>query len=166
MEQPISIMTDRCRLEPLHHSDKDAFLDLYLNKQVREFLGGTSSVEDSIIRFNKMLFEKNAINLSVRLKADQNFIGLINIDKHHDDVEYEVSYQFLPNYWGKGLAQETVKAAIEYGLSALSRKLILAETQTRNQQSAALLVKLGFKEIDRIMRFNEMQTIYEYRAKI
>lgn len=158
-----SIITGRCKISPLNASDREAFIDLYLNKQVREFLGGISDPEKSSTRFEEMLLEKDAIHCSVRLKDNDIFVGIINIDKHHDGVEYEVSYQFIPNHWGKGLAQETVKAAIEYGLSALSKNVILAETQTKNKQSNALLVKLGFKEIDSVVRFDEMQSIYEYR---
>ena len=69
----------------------------------------------------------------------------------------------MPNHWGKGLAHETVLAAIENSLPMLSKKTILAETQTQNKKSIALLIKLGFKEIDQIIRFGEMQSIYEYR---
>lgn len=159
-----SIITDRCNITPLEASDRDVFVDLYLNDQVREFLGGISEPRKSLIRFQEMLGDKDAMHWSVRLKDSNVFVGLINIDKHHDGIEYEVSYQFMPNHWGKGLAEETVRVVIDHALPVLSRNVILAETQTKNKQSITLLTKLGFKEIDRVERFNEMQSIYEYRV--
>lgn len=158
------IITDRCNISPLEASDREAFIDLYLNERVREFLGGISEPQKSSVRFEEMLNDKGAMHWSVRLKDNYEFVGLINIDKHHDGTEYEVSYQFMPDYWGQGLAQETVKTIIDHALSVLSTNVVLAETQTKNEQSTALLIKLGFKEIDRLVRFGEMQSIYEYRA--
>ena len=157
------IITNRCTLYPLDTSDEQSFIDLYLNAQAREFLGGISIPQNSLMRLKEMLDDSDALHWSVRLKDDNSFVGVINIDKHRDSNEYEVSYQFMPNHWGKGLAHETVLAAIENSLPMLSKKTILAETQTQNKKSIALLIKLGFKEIDQIIRFGEMQSIYEYR---
>lgn len=158
------IMTDRCIILDLGAPDVAAFIDLYSDERVRQFLGGPLNEEKARTRFEKMLLRTDAINCSVRLKETGEFVGLVNIDKHHDGVEYEVSYQLMPKYWGQGLAQEIVKAFVDAGLEMLQRRTLLAETQTANLRSIALLQRIGFQEIRQVTRCGALQSVFEYKC--
>src|SRR3954452_17049237 len=89
----------------------------------------------------------------VREKQTHNFIGLVSLDTHHEGVNLEISYQFLPNWWGKGYATEVVRLIINYALNDLKLSMIVAETQTANTSSCRLLERLGMELERTIIRF-------------
>ena len=70
------IITNRCTLYPLDTSDEQSFIDLYLNAQAREFLGGISIPQNSLMRLKEMLDDSDALHWSVRLKDDNSFVGV------------------------------------------------------------------------------------------
>jgi ribosomal-protein-alanine N-acetyltransferase len=71
----------------------------------------------------------------VRLKHNNEIIGLASLDKHHDGFSTEVSYQFMSQYWGYGYAEEAIRRIIDYAFNKLMTKKIVAETQSANKTS-------------------------------
>lgn len=102
----------------------------------------------------------NSFYWVVREKHTDNFIGLVSLDLHHDGHYLEISYQFLPNWWGKGYATEVVQLIITFALNELNLSKIVAETQTANMSSCRLLEKLGMKLERTVSRFGNEQAIY------
>ncbi|MDY0406771.1 GNAT family N-acetyltransferase [Virgibacillus sp. 179-BFC.A HS] len=96
----------------------------------------------------------------VREKYTQKFIGLVSLDTHHVGTDLEVSYQFLPHWWGKGYATEVVGAVIHIAFHEFNLPRIVAETQTANKVSCRLLEKLGRALERTVMRFGAEQAIY------
>lgn len=86
-------------------------------------------------------------------------IGLIVLGHHQDEGAYEISYQFDPTFWGKGLAGEAVQAVLAH---AKARKIerVVAETQSANAASCSLLRKQGMVEVRRVRRFGADQIIF------
>jgi len=99
--------------------------------------------------------------ISVRHSSTNEFIGLISITEHHDSKEKELSYQFLPEWWGQGYAEESLRELLKYFRKTSYIKVLLAETQVRNIHSNNLLKKLGFVVKDTVCRFEAEQNIYE-----
>jgi peptidase E/RimJ/RimL family protein N-acetyltransferase len=160
----MKIMSTNCvieRIQPEHFTDIHI---LYSNKQVRTFLGGVPSNNYIEASFKGML-EAPFPNtyLYITLKTTGEFIGLVSIDEYHDKDLYELSYQFLPQFWGRGLAFEVLTQVIEEGLNYLNIASIVAETQTANKASCCLLEKLGMKKIQTLERFGHEQAVYELR---
>ena len=91
---------------------------------------------------------------------------MIFLGRHHDGEDVEVSYQFLPKSWGKGLASETVGAIVDFGRDSLHLPAIIAETQVANVRSKALLERLGMRPVRLLKRFGEEQVIYERQIEI
>lgn len=158
------IQTDRCTLRPVVTSDLGDFQDLCADQRVRAFLGGPLDSDQAIRRFEGMLAAVRALHWAVRLRQGGTFIGLISIDRHRDGGAYEISYQLLPRYWGRGLARETVAAALAGGLDHLGVDTMLAETQVANERSIALLGAIGFTEQARATRFGAVQSIQRFQA--
>jgi ribosomal-protein-alanine N-acetyltransferase len=88
---------------------------------------------------------------------------LIELGTHKDGEEYEISYQFHPNYWGNGFAYEAAAAVIQHAFNQLELDQVIAETQSANQASCALLQRLGMTEMKRISRFGAQQIIFALR---
>lgn len=153
--------TNRCALLKLKKDNYEDVKSLYVDKNVRKYLGGTWKEESIKASFAKMnQTTKDSLYFVAREKYSNNFIGIISLDNHHDGISTEVSYQLLPKWWGDGYATEVVKEIIKYAFNYLNLTEIVAETQTANKASCRLLEKLGMDLRETVQRFGEEQAIY------
>lgn len=70
-------------------------------------------------------------------------IGLWRFIKEH--FRAEVGYMLLPVHWNKGLAKEALIKVIDYGFKDLKLHSIEGQITPRNEASASLLERTGFK---------------------
>jgi ribosomal-protein-alanine N-acetyltransferase len=145
--------------KPLARTNKDDVWELYKNEAVREFLGGAISETDFAIRFKKLLEDQGK---HWCIFSGSVFVGICSLTLHHESLGYEVSYQILPAYWGKGVGIESINFVLT---QAKNRKLtsVLAETQIKNIKSVKLLERSGFKLIKTLSRFEVEQSLYEFK---
>ena len=92
---------------------------------------------------------------------DGTFIGFIDISPYHEPEYQELSYVILPACWGYGYAVEACQAVLRYCEETLDLKIVVAETQSANTRSRALLERLGFTMVRQLERFGAMQCVYE-----
>lgn len=155
------IQTARCKLNALQSDDFDNVIKIRTSAEVRQFLGGP--VKRNLIksRFVKML-EPDVYTHQwvIRSKADNSFIGLITLNKHHDGKNTELSYELLPEWWGQGYATEAVGAILGHALQNLGLPRVIAETQKANIASRRLLERLGMYPEKTVERFGAEQVIY------
>lgn len=160
------ILSRKCRIEPLKHEHYDDIYSLYSNKSVRTYLGGVPEKNDIDASFNRMLASPFPNTFFyITLKEMKEFIGLVSIDEYHEEEMYELSYQFLPQYWGKGYAFEVLSAVRDYGIYRLKLTHLVAETQTANIASCRVLEKLGMQKVKELERFGQTQAVYELRRE-
>jgi ribosomal-protein-alanine N-acetyltransferase len=155
-----SLETQHCNLSPSRENDRDETFALYQSEAVRRYLGGAVGRASFDTSFDNMLATTTSHKWIIRLKNDGAFVGLVSIAPHHDGEDQEVSYQILPEYWGKGLAFETLTAVLDFAAETLKLESIVAETQASNSASRKLLEKLGFTFERGITRFGKEQIIY------
>lgn len=155
------IHTNRCRISNIKDNDYEDVRKLYFNKKVREFLGGIVDKEKYDDNFKNMMdANDNSLYWVIRHIDTNEFVGLVSIDKHHDDLNTELSYQFIPEWWGKGYAEEVIKKVINYAFKNLKLKKIIAETQSANIASCKLLKKVGMDIEQSVQRFGCQQYIF------
>lgn len=155
------IETNRCKIDILQDSDYEKVRELFANEKVRKFLGGIVSSESFNNSFDNMLTcNENSYYWVVRLKYNNETIGLVSLDKHHDGFSTEASYQFMPQYWGYGYAEEVITRIIDYAFNELMIKKIVAETQSANKASCKLLRKIGMSLEQVVSRFGAEQYIF------
>ncbi|GEL76445.1 GNAT family N-acetyltransferase [Tenuibacillus multivorans] len=153
--------TVRCQLNRLEEKDLDEVFRLFSNERVRQYLGGTIDEQAFRGKFQALLTDETSWYWVVRLKHHNDFIGLVSLDKHHDQVSTEVSYQLLPEAWGQGVATEVIQKMINYAFEELSIARLVAETQSANLASCRLLEKVGMKLEQTVERFGAEQKIYK-----
>lgn len=78
-------------------------------------------------------------------KESDTWLGLAGllIDQHEGFVD--LGYRFFPEYWGRGLATESVKAVLKYGFENLSLSEIQARVVPENKSSIRVLEKTGMQ---------------------
>jgi len=162
----IMIETNRCKLLKIANEDHDDVKRLYQDETVRKYLGGAVDDERFNTRFAEMTeADGGSFYWGIRLKDTDEFLGMISIDMHHDGENREVSYGLLPKYWGQGYATEIVRKVIEHGFKELGLSVILAETQSANENSCKLLKRVGMILKEKRERFGAEQSIFMIRRK-
>lgn len=153
--------SERCYFKALQTCDYPDLKKLFMNPQVRKYLGGPVDDQSFDKKFEAMLRGDDAGHYYlVKKRADCEFIGLISLDPHQDGLGYEVSYQFLDDFWSMGYGRECVKRVIDYAFEDLGFKSLVAETQSLNKASCRLLESLGMKLVSQTNRYQAKQNIY------
>ncbi|MBE6714067.1 MAG: GNAT family N-acetyltransferase [Ruminococcaceae bacterium] len=155
------IKTNRCFISTLQQTDVGKASRLFTDESVRRYLGGTIDERTAIEKLNSWINNNNGIYLTVSLLENGDFVGIISVTDHHDSEHKELSYQFLPEFWGRGLAFESISKTFDFLKTNTDLTTLIAETQSKNQASCKLLEKLGFSLADNVMRFGEDQYIYK-----
>jgi len=152
------ILTNRLVIRSLEERDYSSFLEVQTDEQARKYLGGVVNEEKVKTKFAKMLCDTTS-NYFVVTKNSE-VIGIITIGKHVDDKSSELSYQFIPRFWGKGYALESIQAILKLIKDEYCVHSVIAETQSANEKSISLLLKLGMVLEKEVVRFSENQSIY------
>lgn len=142
--------------------DVDALLPLLTNARVRAFLGGPCTAEQAYEKLNRWLNAQDALHWVVRETSTDAVLGLLSVSPHHDPRDMELSYQFLPAYWGRGYAAEALRVALAHIEETMPIARLVSETQEKNAASCRLLEKLGYRLASSCVRFGELQRIYVY----
>ncbi|MFD1031582.1 GNAT family N-acetyltransferase [Metaplanococcus flavidus] len=157
--------TERYFLTRFQESDFKDGLNLFTNPKVRKYLGGVQNPDFIRATLDAMLApEDGSFYWVIREKSIGEFIGLVSLDPHHDGICKEVSYQLLPNWWSRGFATETVTAILDFAMNDLQLPKLVAETQSSNQPSCNLLVKLGMTLERKVSRYGAEQSIYSIQS--
>jgi ribosomal-protein-alanine N-acetyltransferase len=154
------IRTLRLDLTSVTEEDFECVRQLRTDVKVREYLGGPATDEKIRAAFSVMMESGALPRWIVRSRPDCRFIGLVALGHHCDGCDVEVSYELLPDSWGKGYATEAVRAVLGHALTELALPRVIAETQTANAPSRRLLERLGMSLERTVERFGAEQAIY------
>ena len=152
--------TNRCVMMPFQKTDYDEVKQLYMNQEVRRYLGGVRKEEELPLIFDEMCHTRDENHWVVRNKDTNGLVGVISLGPHHDGSFHEISYQLLPEWWGNGYGLEAVRTILDYAFDVLHLPKVIAETQSANLPSRKLLEKAGMREEQRLIRFGAEQVIY------
>lgn len=90
--------------------------------------------------------ERTLFQWAITFAEEDRLIGtvtLLNWDKTNRHVE--VGFMLSRKRWGKGLATEAVRAVLHFAFEHMNVHRVEAELDPRNEASARLLERLGFK---------------------
>ena len=156
------IETARCELTTLKDCDRDLVMRLYTDAKVRRFLGGVVDLQTIRLRFLKMLESNPETRYWVIRVNNSSFleIGIVSLTQHHNNIDTEISYQLLPEWWGKGYGTEVVRAIVTYALTVMNLPRVVAETQMANTASCRLLESVGMGLERTVERFGAKQGFF------
>ena len=157
------IQTIRCKLTTLNGNDWQLVMKLYTDVEVRRFLGGVVILKNIREKFWKMLESDTEAKYWVIRVKENSFssgIGIVSLSRHHNNIDTEISYQLLPEWWNKGYGREAVKAIVDRALTTDNLSRIVAETQIANTASCRLLESIGMSLERTVERFGATQGIF------
>ncbi|WP_406858979.1 GNAT family N-acetyltransferase [Streptomyces sp. HUAS MG47] len=153
---PAVLTTERQILRPVERADVPAVTRLWTDPEVRRHLGGP--VAASVVRIRQRRCV-GARGVFVAARAEDGAVaGLVTIGWDAGRGEREVSYQFLPEHWGRGYAREAVTAAVDWALAA--SPTVIAVTQEANTRSRRLLEAVGLAHVESFVEWDAHQVLY------
>lgn len=156
-----TLATPRLRLRAITTGDNAFLRRLLTDPVVRAYLGGPIAVSAVPTHRDRYHAAGKAFPFWTVLH-ELAPIGLISLTPHKDGNDIELSYQFVPESHGKGLALEATRAVLDRA-AANGTPRIIAETQAANEKSVALLHRLKMTQIDSVERFGALQLIFATR---
>ena len=101
----------------------------------------------------------------VLLKETKTPIGMCGLLKR-EELDYpDLGYALLPEFCGKGYANEASSSLIKEEMASYSLNTVMAVTFLNNLRSNSLLNKIGFKLKGNIELYGSQNNLYEYSRK-
>lgn len=177
MNKPIDISnvvleTERLKLRPWKESDLEDLFEYASVDGVGEMAGWLphKNREESKQILEDFIKGKKTF----AIEYNQKVIGSVGIEKYKEESfpEYdrllgrEIGYVLSKAYWGKGLMPEAVKRVIQYLFEEEQLDFITCGHYLRNNQSARVQEKCGFKFIKKGQYTTSYGTVEESRFTI
>jgi RimJ/RimL family protein N-acetyltransferase len=156
--------TERLVLREARELDRDGLVALLSSVEAYRYLGGPMSREQATEAVRAPYGTRHG-SFVIREVASGEFVGGVSLKRREQDWPgsmggaLDVGYLLLPEYWGKGYAQEAVGAVLRWLPSVVPDEQVVAVTQSANETSLRLLQKLGFAELERFEEFGAEQVL-------
>ena len=118
--------------------------------RVMEFFDAPLTREESDAKVGRIqqLFEERGFSMwAVELVGEAAFVGTIGLNIPNYDAHFtpcvEVGWRLAVEYWGRGIATEGARAALEVGFRELDLLEIVSLTTVANARSRRVMEKLG-----------------------
>jgi len=154
------IETERLRLRQFVPADAPFILELLNEPSFIQNIGDrnvrTLSDAERYIETGPLTsYARNGFGLYlVQRKEANESIGMCGLIKREALDDVDVGYAFLPRYWSKGYALESVMAVMEYAKNIVRLKRLVAIVDPNNQGSIRVLEKSGFR-FEKMVRLSE-----------
>lgn len=156
-----TIETERLRLRPFAERDKPAIIAMETSADVRRYLGGPNDDPGLPAAIRAAIVGERPGVFCVARRDDDQAIGSVSIDDGRG--EPEVSYQLMTEWWGRGLAAESVSALLDWFWRTHDDDSLIAVTQSANDASIRLLQRLGFLREREFEEFDALQSQFRLR---
>lgn len=145
------LTTPNLLLKKLSVNDASTIHQLRKDADVAALTGRTASkgladAQEFIHKIESIITNHEGVYWSIFLQQNDTMVGTIclwNFDAQHETVE--IGFELLPEYQGKGLMQEAVKAVLDFAFEQMQVKVITAAPSAKNPPSIKLLEKTQFK---------------------
>jgi len=139
---PLPLETKHLRLRPTRRGDEEWIISLFVDPEVRKYLGGAmteAGAQERTQLSDKPLWGHFALTLI----ETKNAIGSLSFARKTGP--WELSFQLRKDSWGKGYAREAIEVAVNWFFEETGESQVCAFTQTANERACRLLERLGAK---------------------
>lgn len=142
--------TQRLRLEKIEKSHFNDLFALVSNPKVQRYFPTTLNRNEAREFYEKIQnrYETDGYCFWAVVRQDDNqFIGICGILKQEVDgqIETEIGYRILDEFWGKGYATEAAEGCIKYAKEKLKKISVISLILSVNAPSIKVAEKNGLK---------------------
>lgn len=164
MEIP-QLETERLILRAFQETDFDAYAQMCGDAEVMRYIAlGKPLSRDESWRNMAMIVGHWRLRgygmWAVEERQSGEMIGRIGCWRPAGWVGFEVGWTLRRAYWGRGLATEGAKAAMEYAFDVLQQPHIISLIRPQNAASIRVAEKLGEKAAGKIELMGDEAVIY------
>ena len=162
---PLALTTPRLRMAPLLPRDVEAAHALWMHPEVRRYLWDDRVIPREtaaeVTRASAHDFARFRFGLWLLFARDAPGppAGFCGLRSAAAGSEPELLFGLLPEYWGRGLAQEASRAVLDYAFTTLGLPRVIAATDAPNERSARTLAALGMR-FDRRAERQGLDTLF------
>lgn len=145
------IISNKIILRKIVKSDLDDIYEIYSNKNLFKYspimyTNNKNTVANMIGHFERDFLKRKCIFLGICLNNDPNkIVGIFEIFDYTKNINaITIGYRLNENYWGKGVASESVKAVTRYLFDDIGLNRIQAFVMPENVKSQNVLQRNGF----------------------
>ena len=146
------IRTERCLLRKYDESDREAFAELSVDKDVNFFIGGKCETkQEAYALFDKVfpIYDGDLLPRHFEIWAidiEGEYAGHFELKQTNNTSvnELEIVYFLDKKYWGKGFMPEIVSAINIY--AGLMNKILIATVSSENVKTMKALAKVGIQK--------------------
>jgi RimJ/RimL family protein N-acetyltransferase len=144
------LRTDRLLLDPYVPEDEEAFVALFTDTRVSQWMGdGPEPEEANRALFHRVftkVYDTGAFDVWA-VRENGVMIGHAEIKPTEESGGHELIYALAHAAWGRGLGTELAKAICAYGFEKLGLSEVHATIAEANSASLAVMKKLGFEHV-------------------
>lgn len=142
--------TQRTWIERIELSDAELFFRLLNSPGWKRFVGDRGvpdlpAAEDYLREKMLPVYEQYGFGYYVIRSHDAASLGICGFLKKPHLENPDFGFALLPEFQGRGLAEETARAVLSFGIETFGFTVLDAETHPENQASIHLLKKLEFQ---------------------
>lgn len=142
--------TDRLKVLRWRSSDEASLLDVYGNRDVVRWVddGQPLSPEEAAqwMKVTRANYTKYGYGMyTIEDLTSARVLGFGELIHPNKQVDAEVKYALLPEFWGQGIATEFVKGLVKHGSHVHKLTRIIATVAKANHPSQHVLRRCGFK---------------------
>jgi RimJ/RimL family protein N-acetyltransferase len=148
--QPLELHTKRCVLRQWKDSDLPPWVAMNADAEVRRYFASVASVEQTLgeaQRCRDAIAQRGWGMWALEIPGVMPFAGFVGLNAPHYDAPWvpavEVGWRLTRAAWGQGLATEAAMAALNFGLTHLGLREIVAITVPANAPSRRVMDRLG-----------------------
>lgn len=149
---PVTLQTPRLRLRHLEARDSAAYFAIFSDPAVMRYYSGVpwTSLDQADEAIAKVLAGYRSgenLRFVIERKDTDEMVGTISL--HHFfpmNRRCEMGYAMSSAHWGQGFITEAMQATLAHAFDALNLNRIEADIDPRNEASAKVLQRMGFKK--------------------
>lgn len=148
---PPVLRTARLALRPFSDADAADLLGIFGDPEVVRYWStgawtGIAQAEAMIAEARQTYRDGGLYRYAIALRETDRLIGVCNLRGFFDqNRRCELGYALARDHWGQGYAGEALEALLGHAFHVLDLNRIEADIDPRNEASARLLEKLGFR---------------------
>ena len=158
--------TNRLIVAKLDSCDTDLLYQLTSNHQVMEYFPKVLNYEETVKMINKILaqYDQYGYCFWKLILGNDKFIGIAGLlhQEIEGNIETELSYRIVPDFWNQGYATEAVQACKEYAETVLNKQRLISIIHPENIASKCVAKKLGAQKKNVTIFLGTEHELYVY----